>query len=163
MTAQSGLTAILGGALKPMGFRRRRYNWSRAGGSLYSIVNVQKSEWGDTVCYVNLGFSPADRVADGWQAENKCHVRFRFDALLSTLPEDLRLLDQDRADDMGVSAWEMAVADRIAQPIARLLACAHEVSDLRNLLHSKVSARVFLDRDMRELLERRPGELPHCR
>jgi len=152
MAVESELATILGGVLKPIGFRRRRSNWFRVGTSVYSIVNVQKSPWGDGVCYVNLGFSLSDRVTGGWQPEHKCSVRFRIDALRSTRPEHLRLLDQEMLDAMGVEAWRTAVGEWIATPIARVLASTSDLADLRDLLDSKVSGGVAVLHDARELL-----------
>jgi hypothetical protein len=64
LLVESELVAAVGKPLPPMGFRRNRFNWVRAGDALYSIVNVQTSAWDDGMCYLNLGFCPPDRVTD---------------------------------------------------------------------------------------------------
>src|SRR5690349_16423098 len=91
LVVQSELMAVLGSVLKPLGFRRRRANWFRCAAQVYSVLNVQKQDWGNCGCYINFGFAPADHTSDGWLGEHKCVARFRIDSLATTRVEDLLL------------------------------------------------------------------------
>lgn len=146
---QSDLTAVLGRELAPLGFRRRRHSWFRAGPDLYAVVTVQKSAW-DEQCFVNLGFAPAGQVPTGWAAESRCPVRFRFDSLHSTGAHDLRLLDPGAIELLGRDGWTAAVTARIARPIAALQ--AHDLPGLHSQLSARVSGRVFLAHDLHWML-----------
>jgi hypothetical protein len=158
---QAELTAALAGDLKPLGFRRRRHNLVRAGQELYAVVNVQKSAW-DESCYLNLGFAPPDRVADGWLAENRCPIRFRFEALLSARPEDLRLLGPAATGVPSSAAWTSAVTERVVRPIAALLAEIDDLASLGHALRTRVSDHVLLHHDIRGALTMRAASPPRA-
>lgn len=154
MTVESALTDVLNEALRPLALRRRGSTWYRLGQTLYSVVDVQRSRWDDS-CYVNIGFAPADRVPKSYLPESKCLVRFRLDALRSVAPADVRLLNEGSVAELGESSWRAAAAERIAAPVARLVAEVSDLDGLRDLLQTKVTERVFVHRDVRALLDLR--------
>jgi hypothetical protein len=90
------------------------------------------------VCYVNFGFASSDDVRAGWLPEHECAVRFRIGDLPTIRGEDLRLLDRETLDAMGINAWTAAVEERIATPTAQLLGSVNDPSDLRRLLRDDI-------------------------
>jgi hypothetical protein len=151
VTVAAALADAMDDAMTPLGFRRRRTNWSRLGDTLYSVINLQKSRWGEWL-YVNLGFSLPDRVANSWTPESRCLVRFRADTLTAIEPEALRLLEADRVLTMEHDELRELLAERIASPIAETMAVAADLDGLKNVLESRTSGQVFVHREMRELL-----------
>jgi hypothetical protein len=151
MSIQSELVGALGAALRPLGFRRRSSSWWRLAGDLYSIVNVQSSRL-DESCYVNIGFSPADRVSNEWIPESQCLVRFRVEALNSVSVEMAVLLGADACERLGMDSWRLAVSEGVIGASAEAVGRVNNLGDLKEFLRRDVSARVFVHRDMRELL-----------
>lgn len=151
MTLQADLTTELGVRLKPMGYRKRRYNWYRLGPSLYSVVNVQKSDWGH-LCYLNIGFAGADQVPCGWRPAHQCGVGFRAESIKSIPVESLHLLEVESRRNLGADAWREAVAELIIAPLAEILEQAHDVDGLKQVLRQHVNNQVALYLDGQRLL-----------
>ena len=151
VTLQADLTAELGVRLKPMGYRKRRYNWYRLGPNLYSVVNVQKSDWGDR-WYLNIGFAGADQVPSGWRPSHQCGVGFRAESIKSIPVESLHLLAGELRQSLGADAWREAVAEQIVAPLAEILEQAHDVDGLKQVLRQHVNDQVALYLDGQRLL-----------
>lgn len=157
MGAKEEFAEVLTLALQELGFRRRGDNWRRQGATLYSIVNLQPSRW-DSLFYVNVGFSLADRAVRGWLPESKCMVRFRIEAIKKISSQDLRLLSDDALSTMGEQEWRAAVSDKLVGPIAGILEGATDLVGLKSLLRTNVSERAMVNAEMRGLLESSASE-----
>jgi hypothetical protein len=148
---EADLASLLTEGTRPLGFRRRGNNWFRTGATVYSIVNLQRSRWDETL-YVNIGFDAAANVPGDWRPERQCGVRFRIDAIDAVTAADLRLLDQEQQDRLGTEAWRTAVVERLVEPMVRVLVQATDISGLRDVLTTAVSRRVMIRADMRGLV-----------
>ncbi|WP_158257112.1 DUF4304 domain-containing protein [Kineococcus xinjiangensis] len=146
------LSAVFGKPLKDLGFRRRRRSWYRLGPALYSVLNLQASEWDSTV-YLNLGFSPAASVVGDWLPERKCMVRFRAERILEVPLEGIRLLDGEALAAVGAQAWRDAVAQQVAGPVVGMLDRVVDLPRLRHALDAEVSPHVMVRAEVRQLLE----------
>jgi hypothetical protein len=153
MTVQSPLTSAVSETLGPLGFRRRGRNWYRIASDLYSVVNIQKSRWSDSL-YINLGFSPANQVDAAWLPEPRCMVRLRAGALHAISPEGLDLIAEGCPAGMSEPDLTVALTEKITAPLARLLEEASGLSSLGGVLESQTSGRFFVHREMRALIER---------
>jgi hypothetical protein len=65
--------------LKAHGFVRHGATWRRVHAESIAVFNVQKSQWGGDVFYINLGIYFRALGVDASPTENKCHVRVRLD------------------------------------------------------------------------------------
>ncbi|WP_161966132.1 DUF4304 domain-containing protein [Steroidobacter cummioxidans] len=65
--------------LKSGGFKRYGTTWRRDQVESIAVFNVQKSQWGGGIFYVNLGTYFRSLGDDALPTENKCHVRVRLD------------------------------------------------------------------------------------
>jgi hypothetical protein len=151
MMVESELATLFSKATESLGFRRRGLNWYRRGEQLYSMVNLQRSRWDDLV-YVNIAFSPTGEVAGEWQAESKCSVRLRVEAIRSVKKEDLLLLSGAEAAELSDNEWRAAVIARIVDPVVGILVEAVDISSLKEILQKDVTDRVMIHREMRNLL-----------
>lgn len=152
MTLQSVITRAIGEPIKALGFQRRGNNWYRFTSDLYTVVNVQKSDWGET-CYVNIAFSPAEDIEGAWLPESKCQVRVRLDSLDTVTHEDLRLLERDSSEDvMSDDEFSSALRRKIGAPVAQFLSETTSLVELKNSLAARVSGGMFVHRKMREYL-----------
>ncbi|WP_079576789.1 DUF4304 domain-containing protein [Krasilnikoviella flava] len=150
--AQDDFYVDLDATLRALGFTRRGMNWVRRSGDLYSVVNLQKSEWG-AGRYVNIGFARASTTEGGWLPESKCEIRFRAGALLGS----------SGGGNSNVEIGHIATGpDSRPAPISQLpvtraltdlMTAVTEVRDLPAALRDLVSDRVFVRRGMREVLD----------
>lgn len=150
MSISTELAEALNGAFKPFKFRRRGKNWYRVTDDLYSIVNIQKSPWGEEY-YVNIGFSPSGHARNSWIAVSKCWVRFRVESILSFSFDDIRLLDAQFDGTIGGDLREN-IAEKIVAPVVQVVEVARTLRDLSEILTSKVSRSYFIHKDMRKIL-----------
>jgi hypothetical protein len=151
MSVCDGLAKVLDVALSPLGFRRRATNWYRRGDEIYSIVNIQKSRFDDS-CYLNIAFCPTELMVDDWTSESRCPIRFRVDALTTISAADAALLDARTAQQMNEYVWQLDVADRIGARVAQVMKSIGSLDDLRGFLQSNRPERVFIGRDVKDLL-----------
>lgn len=152
MSIFSGLANVFDSLLRPEGFRRRSRSWYRICGPVYAVVSLQESSFDDT-CYVNIGFSLADRAVNGWLPEQKCQVRFRAEALREISPADTALLDPDSPVQMGEESWLAAATERLAAPVVRTVVGVVDLQILQGLLQFGVSNRVFVHREIRDAMD----------
>ncbi|MEU0425855.1 DUF4304 domain-containing protein [Streptomyces canus] len=152
MTLQSALAGVISGTVGLLGFKRRGGSWYRHSGDLYSIVSIQKSKW-DNSCYLNFGFMPNSEIEGPWIPESKCWVRFRFDSISSVSVDDAQLLVEDVSRDLSDSELQSLLVDRVATPASRLFEEVVDLASLKVALESRISKRVFVHREMRELLD----------
>ncbi|MCW5643429.1 MAG: DUF4304 domain-containing protein [Rhodoferax sp.] len=64
---------------KTYGFKKSNATWLKDQGESIAVFNVQKSQWGGGVYYVNIGAYFRALGNDISPTENKCHVRVRLD------------------------------------------------------------------------------------
>lgn len=62
--------------LKPLGYRKRAGTWHRDRERVVSVVNLQKSQWGDD-WYLNLGVYLKALGDESRPPENRRHIRCR--------------------------------------------------------------------------------------
>lgn len=67
-------------ALRPLGYTKQRTTWHRDHGELISVLNLQKSRWGDDL-YLNLAVYLKQLGTETKPPEHRCHVRCRIEAL----------------------------------------------------------------------------------
>lgn len=151
MIVQSAVVRVVGEAVKPLGFQRRGHSWYRVTSDLYAVINVQKSRW-DESCYVNIAFSPASEAEHSWLPESKCQVRFRLDSLKSITPEGLLLLEGGSGQGISESELQSSLLEKIGTPIAQFMADVTWLGDLKRVLDSDVTEKVFVHREMRSRL-----------
>jgi len=75
------LLTLVSKTMVASGYTRHRKTWYRVGGEVIVVLNLQKSQWGDGLVFVNLGFwlrALGEPVALP-PKENQCHVRTRAD------------------------------------------------------------------------------------
>ena len=68
-----------GPLLKLRGFKKSNATWRKDQGESIAVFNVQKSQWGGGVYYLNLGTYFRALGNEVSPTENKCHVRVRLD------------------------------------------------------------------------------------
>jgi len=80
-----------------VGYTRNRGGWYWRGIEVVSVLNLQKSNFGD-VYYINVAESLLEAAQDVFPRENRCHVRTRLSLLVpeAELPELELLLDLTR-------------------------------------------------------------------
>ncbi len=78
MDAESFIQAVRP-LLKTYGFKKSNATWRKDQGESIAVLNVQKSQWGGDVYYVNIGAYFRALGNDTSPTENKCHVRVRLD------------------------------------------------------------------------------------
>lgn len=64
--------------LKQLGFKKANTTWRKNQGESIAVFNVQKSQWGGGVYYLNLGVYFGAFGSEESPTENKCHVRTRI-------------------------------------------------------------------------------------
>jgi hypothetical protein len=65
--------------LKSAGFKRSGATWRKDQMESIAVLNVQKSQWGGGVFYINLGTYFRVLGDNESPTENKCHVRVRLE------------------------------------------------------------------------------------
>lgn len=154
---QKVLEATLNAHLSPLGFRRRGRNWVRESHDLYSVVNLQSSEWG-AGDYVNVGFARLERVEGVWLPENKCEIRFRAESLNSLSREDIDAGGSEvttsahQAECAREGAAPSSGATRVGMALAELMTVVVAVSDLTTAIGDLLSDRIFIGREIRDEL-----------
>lgn len=144
---------LLTETLSGIGFRRRGLSWHRAGPMLYSIVNLQSSNWGPQF-YVNFGFSVAKLAVNGWIPESKCMLRFRIEAIQNIHPQAFRLLNRNPTGSViDEEGWCSAVSGELIAPIAGVLEKTVDLASLNDLLNVKLSENVMVHHKMRRILD----------
>jgi hypothetical protein len=76
LVTEPDLESALHAVLKPLGFRKRARTWRLERPEVISVVNLQKSSWGDDF-YLNLGVFLKGDGAVRQPAEKDCHIRWR--------------------------------------------------------------------------------------
>jgi hypothetical protein len=80
--------AAIARVLKPLGYRKRGATWHLDREDVISVVNLQKSQWGDDL-YLNLGIYLKRGGEELRPAEARCHVRCRLTSLAACeMPRD---------------------------------------------------------------------------
>ena len=121
--------------LKPLGYRKQSATWHRDRERVVSVVNLQKSQWGDD-WYLNLGVYLKALGGESRPAENQCHIRCRATTPSgSEMPREL----------VELSAF---VAE-IALPWLDALSTERGVADFLGSARSNVC---FVHRRVRELV-----------
>ena len=123
--------------LKPLGYTKTAATWHRDRGEVISVLNVQKSQWGDEH-YVNLGVYLKALGDEKRPAESRCHVRCRANT----------------PDTLGSSADPLAVAALVAEvglPWLDLLSTERQIGEF---LTSDGSRQCFVDQRARQLAAR---------
>jgi hypothetical protein len=151
MTGQTALVKALNDGLKPLGFKRRGNNWFRIIYDLYSIVNIQRSRWGDSL-FVNVAFTPAELLDDIWMPERNCMMRFRAERLNDVDPEYVHLLQEDLPAGMKEAEFDILLREKIVGPLVGTLEDASSVHSLKMILKSRVSGNVFIHRELQAIL-----------
>ncbi|MER8072594.1 DUF4304 domain-containing protein [Streptomyces sp. NPDC094034] len=149
LMVHSALLEAFDDVLRPLGFRKKSGSWYRISGDLYGLVGVQKSSW-DESYYVNVGFAPAGKVKEGWLPESKCLVRFRVDAITSISRKGLELLSVEGEEVARSDELRSSLVEEIVVPVALLVDPIGSLGDLKSLLRSGVSGRVFIHHEIRE-------------
>jgi hypothetical protein len=92
--ARKVLEGRISSVLKPLGYAKRAGTWHRDHGKVISVVNLQKSQWGDDF-YLNLGVYLKQLGNEDRPAESHCHVRCRAEALagMPKLPNEPKEVD----------------------------------------------------------------------
>jgi hypothetical protein len=92
--ARKVLEGRIASVLKPLGYGKSGATWHRDQGNVISVVNLQKSQWGDDF-YLNLGVYLKQLGTEERPAESHCHVRCRAEALagMPKLPDDPKEVD----------------------------------------------------------------------
>ncbi len=85
---QRAIEQAIARILKPLSYTKRGATWRREREQVISVVNLQKSQWGDD-WYVNLGVYLKTLGIEARPTEARCHVRCRADALgARTMPRE---------------------------------------------------------------------------
>jgi hypothetical protein len=156
---QDELVAVMNDSLVPIGFRRRGSSWHRTAQAAYAVVNLQRSNWDDSV-YVNVGFSPAEQATRGWIPETKCQVRFRVDSIRSVSPAGVALLNDAELTSIGDKEWRERIRKDLIAPLVELLERAVDLESLGKIVQSELSAKVMIHREVRARIGLSPQASP---
>src|SRR4051812_3354033 len=74
--SQSSIEQVIAERLKPLGYLKRATTWHRERDQLISVLNLQKSQWGEG-WYINLGVYLRALGDEERPPEARCHVRCR--------------------------------------------------------------------------------------
>jgi hypothetical protein len=77
---QKDLEQAIARILKPLGYAKRGATWHRDRDALVSVLNLQKSQWGED-WYLNLGVYLKRLGDEARPSEARCHVRCRASSL----------------------------------------------------------------------------------
>lgn len=128
---QRSLEQAIGRVLKPLGYRKRASTWRRERDAVVSVLNLQKSQWGDD-WYMNLGVYLKALGAEADPPEYRCHVRCRAATLgkreMPRDPDGLATLTQDVAvpwlealsTTQGIAAFLSSDESRVCTVSARV-------------------------------------------
>lgn len=84
MDAESFIQAVAL-ALRPHGFKKAAANWRRSQPESIAVFNVQKSQWGGGVYYVNLGTYFRALGKEEKPVSYRCHVQRRLELAEPTI------------------------------------------------------------------------------
>lgn len=99
MTQSNPINEALSELLKARGFKRKSKTWYAANDECISVVNLQKSQYGDQY-YINFGVALRALSPPDFPKEYQCHIRFRLEA---TLPESERHMCKTLMDLENIS------------------------------------------------------------
>ena len=125
--------------LKPLGYTKRAATWHLDREQVISVVNLQKSQWGED-WYLNLGVYVKALGDENRPAEARCHIRCRAETLGGG--------DMPR-DPVGLST----LVTNVAVPWLEALADERGVA---RFVASKRSSTCFVHRRAREMVETSP-------
>jgi hypothetical protein len=80
-------------------------------------------------------------------------LRFRVEALKALPMENLRLIDAEAIVRLGQSTCAADVKECVLRPIVDILLEPTDPASLGAMLRSKVSNRIFIHRELREVLQ----------
>ncbi|MEW6747808.1 MAG: DUF4304 domain-containing protein [Planctomycetota bacterium] len=86
------LRLALEDVLGPAGFSRKGDSWLRRTDEVVEVVNLQKSQYGNQY-YLNYGLWLCALGEDAFPKEEKCHIRMRAGAIVSSEAQLGRLAD----------------------------------------------------------------------
>ena len=128
--------AAIARVLKPLGYGKRGATWHRERDDVISVVNLQKSQWGDDL-YLNVGVYLKEAGPERRPPESLCHVRTRLTSLTgSTMP-----------------TTPSALATEVAQVVVPWLERAGTRAGLRTFLRSAEARRCYVERGAAALLD----------
>jgi hypothetical protein len=70
------LESAIHGVLKPQGFTKKGATWRRVSNEIISVLNLQKSQWGDDY-YINVGVFIKSVGSREDPRKHDCHIRGR--------------------------------------------------------------------------------------
>lgn len=88
MAALNPIREALSTLLKTHGFKKKSNSWYLDNVESISVVNLQKSQFGDQF-YINLGVAFKALGTVKFPAANKCHVRFRLERAIPDTEQDI--------------------------------------------------------------------------
>jgi hypothetical protein len=133
--AQKDLEQAIARVLKPLGYTKRAATWHRDREQVVSLVNLQKSQWGED-WYLNLGVYLKALGSEVRPTEARCHVRCRAASLgRREMPRD--------ADGLSALIGDVAV------PWLDALATERGIAEF---LASERSGACFVHQRARELV-----------
>jgi len=133
---QKVLEQAIARVLRPLGYTRRGSTWHRVRDEVVSVVNLQKSQWGED-WYLNLGVYLKSVGDEARPPEARCHIRCRAESLSG------RLLPR------GPAALATLV-EEVAVPWLDALSTGQRISDF---LNTGASRGCFIHRLLRERVE----------
>jgi len=83
----------LAAGLKALGFKKKARTWMREDASVFQLLNIQKSQFGEQM-YVNVAVYLKALGPETAPPERRCHIRARLERIApKELFEDIRTLD----------------------------------------------------------------------
>ena len=123
------------------GFSRRGDSWFRTTDEVVEVLNLQKSQWGNQY-YLNYALWLLPLGETKFPKEERCHVRFRVDAIVSPGADLVRLLDLD-ADSSDAERRSKLVAVLTSELLPFAEAC-RTLSGLRSLYDAGKLSKAFV-------------------
>ncbi len=152
MSQSQILRDAIGMPLKHAGFKQKSDSWYMANNETISVVNLQKSAYGEQY-YVNVGLWLKDLGDAETPKEHHCHIRCRWKSLIQEDEKYLeRLLD---LDDTSFSDDERSakIGHFVEMNVVPFLQKCASLEGLRSLYKSSVWPKASLiHRNARELL-----------
>lgn len=145
--SQRQLAEALSPILKAAGYRKRALNWHRDWADTISVLNLQKSQWGDQF-YINCAIYLKALGDEETPPAYRCHIRIRLDDLLPKRSRLHELLDFEKNIKKETRLGEI---EELVKSVALPWLEEHaQIERLKSVVRSDEPRNIFIHMAIRE-------------
>ncbi len=137
-------------SLKSAGYRKKARVWHKTTNDVITVLDIQRSQWGGNVIYVNVGIALSDLCSSDRPPTYKCQITMR-EPDITDVNVDWRIYDPLK-DEVVVHAEVNKLAARIEKIVLPFLDGLSTRDGIKEFLGTDLSSRVGVSLSLKQAL-----------